>query len=92
MVTCPILVPAGSVLVLFLSCPTTTQLLAVKDGIGRMLERVDLTDEERAVLEGDREVLGSLAERLVDVPTPAGPTPREMGTAGSFIPLTNLLA
>ena len=47
------------------------QLLAVKEGIGRMLERVDLTDEERAVLEGDREVLTSLAERLADVPTPA---------------------
>jgi hypothetical protein len=67
------------------------QLLAVKEGIGRMLERVDLTDEERAVLEGDRQVLTSLAERLADVPTPAGPTPREIGTAGSFIPLTNLL-
>jgi hypothetical protein len=68
------------------------QLLAVKEGIGRMLERVDLTDEERAALEGDSEVLTSLAERLADVPTPAGPTPREMGTTGSFIPLTNLLA
>jgi hypothetical protein len=32
-------------------------------------------------LEGDREVLTSLAERLADVPTPAGPTPREMGTS-----------
>ena len=56
-----------------------------------MLERVDLTDEERAVLEGDREVLTSLVNRLVDVPTPAGPTPRELGTVASFVPLTTLL-
>ncbi len=57
-----------------------------------MLEPADLTNEERAVLEGDCEVLISLGERRVDVPTPAGPTPREMGTAGTFMPLTNLFA
>jgi hypothetical protein len=56
-----------------------------------MLERVDLTDEERAVLEGDREVLTGLVDRLADVPTPAGPTPRQLGTVASFVPLTNLL-
>lgn len=57
-----------------------------------MLETVDLTDDERAALEGDREALEALAERLADTSTPAGPTPRDLGTADAFIPLTNLLS
>jgi hypothetical protein len=54
---------------------------------------VDLTDDERAALEGDPEALEALAERLADTPTPtpAGPTPRALGTADAFIPLTQLL-
>jgi hypothetical protein len=60
-------------------------VLDVKEGIDRMLERVDLTDEERAVVDGDREVLTSLVGRLADMPTPAGPTPRELGTVASFV-------
>src|SRR5207248_5101649 len=40
----------------------------------------------------DIEVLTSLADRPADVPTPAGPKPRQMGTTESFIPATNLLA
>ena len=79
---CPFYLPKSS---------SKGQLLAVKEGIDRMLERVDLTDEERAVLEGDCVVLTSLVDRLADVPTPAGPTPRQLGTVASFVPLTNLL-
>ena len=56
-----------------------------------MLETVDLAEDERAALEGDREALEALAQRLADTPTPAGPTPRDLGTADAFIPLTNLL-
>lgn len=41
---------------------------------------VDLTDDEREALEGDREAVTALAERLADTPTPAGPTPKELGT------------
>jgi hypothetical protein len=63
----------------------------VRDGIDRMLETVYLTDDERAALEGDREALEALARRLTDTPTPAGPTPRALGTADAFIPLTQLL-
>ena len=65
-------------------------MLSVKDGIDRMLETVDLTDEERDALEGDRDALTALAGRLASIPTPAGPTPSELGTDGSFIPLTAL--
>lgn len=78
---CPFYVPKDS---------TRGQLLAVKDGIDQMLERLDLTDDEREALEGDREAVTALVQRLADIPTPAGPTPKELGTASAFIPLTQL--
>jgi hypothetical protein len=31
-----------------------------------------------------------LIERLADIPTPAGPTPGDLGTPTAFIPLTAL--
>jgi hypothetical protein len=64
------------------------QLLTVKDGVEQMLERLTLTDDERAALEGDREALVTLAERLAKVPTPAGPTPEQLGTDRAFVALT----
>ncbi|MBT2472307.1 hypothetical protein J7E97_31785 [Streptomyces sp. ISL-66] len=79
---CPFYVPKES---------TKGQLLAVKDGINKMLEQVDLTDDEREALEGDRDAVTALTQRLADIPTPAGPTPRELGTTDAFIPLTQLL-
>jgi hypothetical protein len=64
------------------------QLLSVKDGVEQMLERLTLTDDERAALEGDRDALAALAGRLANVPTPAGPTPEQLGTDRAFIALT----
>jgi hypothetical protein len=78
---CPFYVPKES---------TKGQLLTVKEGINRMLEQVDLTDDEREALEGDRDAVTALAQRLADIPTPAGPTPKELGTETAFIPLTQL--
>jgi hypothetical protein len=46
-----------------------------------MLEQPDLTDDERQALEGDREAITALAAKLADVPTPAGPTPNQLGHA-----------
>ena len=66
------------------------QLLAVKDGVEQMLEQLDLTEEERAALEGDRDALATLAERLATVPTPAGPTPEQLGADIAFIELTTV--
>ena len=66
------------------------QLLAVKNGIEQMLEQLSLTDEEREALEGDREVVAALIDRLADIPTPAGPTPNQLGTTPAFVPLTSL--
>lgn len=57
------------------------RLLEVKDGVDQMLERLTLTDD-------DRDALAMLAERLAKVPTPAGPTPEELGTARAFMSLT----
>jgi hypothetical protein len=52
--------------------------------------QLDLTDDERAALEGDRDALTALTQRLRDTPTPAGPTPKELGMNAAFIPLTTL--
>ncbi|MFI6735271.1 hypothetical protein ACIBI9_20290 [Nonomuraea sp. NPDC050451] len=64
----------------------------MKDGIEQMLEQLDLTDDEREALEGDRAAVAALAERLADVPTPAGPTPNQLGADSAFISLTDLRA
>jgi hypothetical protein len=56
-----------------------------------MLEQVDLTNEERQALEGDRDALTALVERLADTPTPAGLTPKQLGTDTAFVPLTALI-
>ena len=46
---------------------------------------------QRDTLEGVLEAVTALAERLADTPTPAGPTPRKLGTStDAFVPLTQL--
>jgi hypothetical protein len=55
-----------------------------------MLEQLNITDDERAALEGDRDAITALIDRLTDIPTPAGPTPSELGTNQAFIPLSAL--
>lgn len=56
------------------------QLLEAKTAVDRRLALIPLTDGERAAIELDKQALDQLLEALVDVPTPAGPTPREMAT------------
>jgi len=55
------------------------QLLEAKDNLQRMLANVPLTDDERAAVDEGQAALDQLLERLADVPTPMGPTPREIG-------------
>jgi hypothetical protein len=43
-----------------------------------MLEFVQLTEDERLLVTEGIELHQTLIEKLVDVPTPAGPTPREL--------------
>ena len=62
---------------------TRGQLIEAKEEMERMLTTIPLTELERAAAEGDQAALEGLLQRLADVPTPAGPTPRVLG----FTPL-----
>lgn len=55
------------------------QYVRAKKGVRRMLEQIPLTDEERRAAEGDERALDELLKKNADAPTPAGPTPRELG-------------
>ena len=54
-----------------------------------MLAKVPLNDEERAAVDNSQAALDQLLERLVDVPTPAGATPRQIGvpTTATLLPI-----
>ena len=66
---CDFYLPKGS---------TKGQLLEARENLQRMLATIPLTEEERAAVEDGEVALNQLLERLVDVPTPAGPTPRQL--------------
>ena len=44
-----------------------------------MRATIPLTDDERAAVDDGHTAVSKLLDRLADVPTPAGPTPRELG-------------
>jgi integrase len=58
---------------------TRAQLLEAKASLQRMLVAIPLTDDERAAVDDGAEAVERLLARLADAPTPAGPTPREIG-------------
>ena len=63
--------------------PKTTsldQLVEGKANLVRMLEFVQLTSDEKLLVTEGIDLHQELIEKLVDVPTPAGPTPRELET------------
>ena len=49
-----------------------------KANLVHMLEFVQLTEDEKLLVTEGIELHQRLLEKLVDVPTPAGPTPREL--------------
>ncbi len=57
---------------------TRSQLLEARTNLQRMLLEIPLLDEERAAVEEGQSAVDRLLERLADVPTPAGPTPRQI--------------
>ena len=61
--------------------PTAELLVEGQANLVQMLECVTLTEEERRLVEEGVALHQSLIEKLQDVPTPAGPTPRELGGA-----------
>jgi hypothetical protein len=68
------------------------QLLEAKDNLQRMLTSIPLTDDERAAVEDGQAALHTLLSRLADIPTPAGPTPRQAGASPSvtLLPITDV--
>ena len=66
---CKFYIPKGS---------TRAQLLESKANLQHMLIDIPLHEDERAAVEDDAAAVESLLARLADVPTPAGPTPRQM--------------
>lgn len=60
------------------------QLLEAKADVDRRLAVIPLTDCERAAMEQDQQALGKLLDGLTDMPTPAGPTPREIAQQPSL--------
>src|SRR5205814_2223532 len=62
--------------------PKTTsmeQLVEGKANLVRMLEYVKLTEDEKLLVTEGIELHQALIEKLADEPTPAGPTPHELG-------------
>jgi len=57
------------------------QLVEGKANLVRMLEFVSLTDDEKLLVTEGIELHQELIEKLADVPTPAGPTPRDLNTS-----------
>ena len=66
---CSFYVPKGSSL---------EQIVEGKANLLRMKQELSLTEEEVAAVDDGLVALDTLQQRLVDVPTPAGPTPRQL--------------
>lgn len=71
---------------------TQAQLLEANDNLQRMLASVPLTDDERAAVEDGQTALSNLLNRLADAPTPAGPTPSQIGIppTATQLPIINI--
>ncbi len=69
---------------------TRAQLLEARVNLQTMLAEIPLTDDERAAVEDGTTAVDRLIDRLTDVPTPAGPTPRQLAQSANFIPLATL--
>ncbi|MDN5917910.1 MAG: site-specific integrase [Pseudonocardia sp.] len=64
------------------------QLLEAKTNLQQMLANIPLSEEEQAAIDDGHAALDQLLQRLVDTPTPAGATPREMGVPATATLLT----
>jgi hypothetical protein len=71
---------------------TAGQLLEARGNLQRMLCEIPLTDDERAAVEEGAMAVENLLNRLADVPTPAGPTPRQFTAAGRQLPVLGPLS
>lgn len=69
---------------------TKAQLLEAKDNLQHMRATIPLTDDELAAVDDGHTALDALLNRLADLPTPAGPTPHQIGTrpTPTLLPIT----
>jgi hypothetical protein len=61
-------------------------LLEARGNLQRMLAAIPLTDDERAAVDDGQSALDKLLGQLADTPTPAGPTPRQLGHHAAALP------
>jgi integrase len=68
------------------------QLLEAKDNLQRIRVALPLTDDEQAAVDDGQAALARLLAQLADVPTPAGPTPRESNArpAATQLPIVHV--
>jgi hypothetical protein len=67
---CSFYMPKGS---------SQVQLLQGKANLLQLRQEIPLNDSEVAAVDDGVAAMEKLLEQLADVPTPAGPTPRELG-------------
>jgi hypothetical protein len=60
---------------------TAALLMEGKKHLLRLLQEIPLREAEQAAVEDGVTAYENLLSKLVDVPTPAGPTPRQIGPA-----------
>lgn len=60
------------------------QLLEAKANLLRLRQDIPLTEDEAAAVDDGVEALDRLCAQLAFVPTPAGPTPRELARGRPF--------
>jgi hypothetical protein len=58
------------------------QLLEARENLQKMRTMIPLTEDEQAAVDDGNAALERLLVRLADTPTPAGPTPRQIGPPG----------
>jgi integrase len=65
------------------------QLPEARENLQKMRVMIPLTDDEQAAVDDGSAALSRLLGRLADVPTPGGPTPRQIGAPGqvALLPL-----
>jgi site-specific recombinase XerD len=61
---------------------TEAQLLEGKSNLMRLRQGIPLTESERAAVDDGVDAIERLLKQLADVPTPAGPTPRQLHPSG----------
>ncbi|MER6526104.1 tyrosine-type recombinase/integrase [Streptomyces sp. NPDC001508] len=68
------------------------QLLEAKDNLQQMRAMIPLSEDEQAAVDDGQAALDRLLGRLADIPTPAGPTPRQLDVPpnATLVPIVDI--